>query len=431
MPGLSECSGAPSPATSSGDGGARLGLIVIAASFVGHFSNYLFYVVTARMLGPTAFAEVSALVAFATLVFQPFNGVQLVAARDVARLGAAGRGDVVSGYVRQLFVRTTLVNALVLAVIVAASELLRSWLNLESTAVILLAAVWIVLGTTLLVCVGVVQGMQRFGEMTWQLAGPLGALRVVLLPGLVLAAGISGSMLAMIGATVIGLLTAMRVMGRLLSKRSVEAAPPVRWGMPVAVLIGFSSLVNSDIIFAKASLPGVAAGVYSSAALLGKVALFAPAALVLVLLPKVAAKLQRGENADRMILSTLLMTLAASSLIVIGLALVPSSLIALTFGPAFVEARGLLVPLALVMTVAALLNVHLACAMAAHDNRFVVVVVGAVILHLTLLSVLHDSAGSIIMASAIAIGSAFVTQEALSATGFARLVVRRLLLRER
>jgi len=404
----------------------RAGLVVTAASFVGHLSNYLFYVVTARMLGPAAFAEVSALVAFATLIFQPFNGVQVGAARDVARMRAAGRAEEVGGYLRALFLRVSAVNAVVLAAVVAGSSLLRSWLHLESATFVVFAGVWIVLGTTLLVAVGAVQGLQRFGQVAWQLGGPLGALRVLFLPLLVLAAGVSGSMLAMAGATLVGLITAGRLIWPQLRTRANTSAPVFRLGIAVVTLIAFASMINVDIIVAKAALPPVQAASYSSAALIGKIALYAPAALALVLLPRVAARLERGENADRLVLNSQLLTLGAAGLVVLGLALVPSSRIEATFGAGFSEVRGLLVPLALVMTVAALLNVHVTCAMAAHDRRFAYVIAGTAVLHLALLAVLHRSPLQIICASAIAIGTAFVVQEVISPTGVVRLTVRRL-----
>ena len=404
----------------------RTGLVVTGASFVGHISNYLFYVVTARMLGPAAFAEVSALVAFATLVFQPFNGVQLAAARDVARLRAAGLADQVGGYLRTLFLRITVVNALILAVIVGASSLLRSVLHLESVTLVVFAGVWIVLGTTLLVAVGTVQGLQAFKQVAFQLGGPLGALRVAFLPLLVLAVGISGSMLAMAAATLVGLVAAGRLIIPQLRSRTASAAPAMRLGIAVVTLIAFSSMTNSDILVAKASLAPLQAGTYSSAALIGKIALYAPAALAMVLLPQVAARLERHENADRLILNSQLLTLGAALLVVLGLTLVPASLIEATFGAGFADVQGLLVPLALVMTVAALLNVHVTCAMAAHDSRAAVVTTLGALLHLVLLALLHGSPHQIVAASAIAIGSTFLVQEVLSPTGMAKLMMGRL-----
>lgn len=400
---------------------SRTGLVVTAASFVAHLGNYLFYVVLARMLGPAAFAEVSALVAFATLVFQPFNGVQLGAARDVARLRASGRAEQVGGYLRALFVRVIFVNAAVLAVIVAASPLLRAWLHLESVTLVVLAGIWIVLGTTLLVALGAVQGLERFGLVAWQFGGPLGALRVLLLPLLILAAGVSGSMLAMVGATLVGLLTLAPVLVPLLRTRTARLAPALHLGIAVITLIAFSSMTNSDIIVAKAALPATQAGLYSSAAIIGKIALYGPAALAIVLLPQVAARLMRGQDAGRLVLNAQLLTLAAGALVVVVLAVVPSGLIGAALGAGFAGARGLLVPLALVMTLAALLNVHVTIAMAAHDSRTAVVVAGGAVLHLLLLAVLHHSPGQIIVASAIAIGSTLLVLEVLAPMGMGRL----------
>ena len=62
--------------------------------------------------------------------------------------------------------------------------------------------------------------------------------------------------------------------------------------------LAFASLTNVDILLAAYFLPETA-GVYAAAALVGKVVLFLPSALVTVLLPKAASRAAAGLTQRR------------------------------------------------------------------------------------------------------------------------------------
>lgn len=407
------------PVALAGRPGVRSGLLVLLASFAGHAGNYLYYVVAARMTGVEQFAEISAMIGLATIAFMPFNGLQVAAARDVARMTAVRDAGGVSGYVRSLLRRTGSVVVPGVLVLAAASPFLTSWLKLETSWLVILTAVWIALGSTLIVVTGVVQGQQRFGLVAAVLAGPLGLLRVVLLAPALLAVGLSGSILAMVLAAVLGLVL---VAGPL---RAAAAPAPdrstlFRPGQAVVALLAFSSLTNLDLLVAKAALPAAEAGAYSGAVLLGKIALFAPGALALVLLPRAAALLAEGRSADRTVLATVAVT-AASGLAVAGLLVLPVNPVALTFGDDFTGGASLLGPLALIMTAAAVLNVHLTFAMARSSRGFSTLLASAAVLHALLLAVLHDSAAQVVTANALAVVGSLVIHEVGSRHGALRM----------
>lgn len=69
-------------------------------------------------------------------------------------------------------------------------------------------------------------------------------------------------------------------------------------GLPVACLLAFAALTNVDIVTAKIRLFPELAATYSSAALLGKVALYATVSLGFVLLPRVSASERIAQGLD-------------------------------------------------------------------------------------------------------------------------------------
>lgn len=403
--------------------GARAGTIVLAASLVGHLGNYLYYVVAGHMLGTERFADVSVMIALAAIIYTPFSGLQASVARDVARLRADGDMAGLSGYVRLLGRRVGPVLVGLTVALAAVVPLITSWLRLETPWLAALAVVWVMLWVVLLIGAAIAQGLERFGTVAFQFAGPQGLLRPLLLPLGVLAVGISGSMLAMIVATLVGLVVLLPPVRYALSA-TPRPVTSIKVAGPVMALVSFAVVTNADQLTAKVVLSDAGAGLYSAAALLGKIALFAPAALAFVLLPRVSAARARGEDPSTQVLVTMGVTTLTGLGITGVLALMPPGFLALTFGAGFVEARPLLGPLALVMTGAAMLNVHISAGLASMERWVGPTMAFLAVACLGLLAVLHDSPFQIVGAIAIAIGLGLVLAEWLSDSGIVRSVIR-------
>lgn len=405
-----------------GRSGVQAGLLMLTASLFGHLGNYLFYVVAAQMLGAARFAEVAAMVALSYIFIWPVNGLQAAAGRDVARLRAAEQPAMLAGLV-QMLIRGSLVGGLFLgAVLLGLSPLIADWLDLTSVSLAVVTALWVALIVVLTVLSGVVFGMENFGRMAVLLAGPLGLLRAVLLPiGLILL-GLNGAMWAMVGATVVGLFLIVTPT-RQLAGAQVPARATFRPGAAILCLFAFAVLTNVDQLVAKATLDPLIAGTYSGAALIGKIALYAPAALGLVLMPRAAAALERGERADRPVLLTLCVTAVTGLSIAGALALIPASLLSLTLGSEFAAGASLLAPLALVMTAAALLQVHLIFAVARGSKAFTVLITAAAAATLGLLSVWHATPGQIVASIGAVMGTTLLIHELTSQYGAIRMIL--------
>jgi O-antigen/teichoic acid export membrane protein len=410
---------------SSAVSGRRAGMIVLAASFLGHAGNYLFYVIAARMVTPPEFAAISALIAFGTIAMMPINGVQVAVARDVAVLRTSGTNGELSAYLRRIGARMGVACLVILVGIAALSPVLADRLHLGSALPVVLAAVWIAVLAVLAVLAGVTQGMERFGYVAFALAGPLGVLRALLLPLCILAAGMTGGMWAMILATVIGIAVLLRPAST--GARLAPSEPPPMPNMLVTMiaLLAFSSLTNVDLLVAQATLAESDRAHYAGAVLLGKIALFAPAALAMVLLPRATSAIERGERAEGAVLKTMALTAACGLCVAGALFVLPTWVLTGTFGPEYAASKPLLAPLALVMTAAAVLWVHLTFAIAKRSRRMTYGLVTAAVAHWILLALLHGSPGQIITASAIAIGASLVVIELTSGGGVVRMLAGR------
>lgn len=406
--------------------GARAGLLVLGCSMVGHVGNYLFYVLAARALSPAGFADLSAMTALATITFMPATGIQAAVARDTASLLAAGRDDEADGLTRWLARRVGAFQLCLLAVLALATPVAVTALSLATGSVWLAGIVWLTLGLGLQIGMGPLQGRERFGAVGGVLAGPMGALRpLLLLPG-VAVAGVPGALGALVVATVIGLVLMGWGLRSSFARGSRNTATPLKGALPaVAALTAFASLTNADVLTAKTVLSSVDAGLYASAALLGKIALYAPSALALVLLPKVTARLEAGLDVRGPALLTMAATLATGVTVTLGILLAPSSLVSLVFGAEYSEAYRYAAPIAAVMTVASLLQVQLMMALASGERATIWLTVSAAVGQVIGLAVFASSAVQVILVSAIATTLAMVANEFLSRFGTIKLISRR------
>lgn len=407
----------------------REGLIVLVASLVGHLGNFLFYVVAARTLEPAAFAALASLTSLALIVLTPVNGVQAAMARDIASSRARGRSVEVTAMTRWLFSRVLLAQVAVFAVFAAVTPVSSSLFGLAQPTVWLLTAVWLGLSTGVQALLGPIQGLSRFRTVGWVLAGPLGILRVVFLVPLVLVLGLQGALFALILATLVGAVTVLWSLGRLL--RPIRAVARARHpgnatrllGLPVVCLLAFAAITNVDIVTAKIRLAPDLAATYSAAALLGKVALYATVSLALVLLPKVSERIAQGLDYARATLQTLTAVVGVGLLTALAFLLVSDRLIVAVFGSAYEQAGDLIFPITLIMTGAGILNVHLTVAIARQDRRFGLAFVVLAVIHFAALLVFGQSTGSLIAANAIVVGSAVVLVELFSAHGVVRILL--------
>jgi len=385
-------------------GGVRAGAILLVSSAAVAASSYLYNLICIRWLGPKSYGEVAALTALSMIVFLPLLGVQTALAREVARL--RGRAEI--AVIRRLFHvsvrRTLLLVAVFGAALTACAPLLAHAIDLSWEAVPV-TAVLIGLGSLLAVCQGFLQGLGRFG-MLGASNGLYATLRPALvIPLLLLGLGVAGAMAA-------SALAAFGAVGLVFwTLRDLRHTGPARgrsvvienFGLIVGGLLAFTILTNVDLLVAKAFLSPEEAGTYASAALVGKLAAFVPAAAISpVLLPSVTSRLQRSEDVRDPLRKSLIVAVAFGLALTGVLLVVPESFVAWSFGSGFANATGLLAPSAAAMTIYGAINVHLAFALAIGDRRFVWLLGAAVALELALFSVLHGSGYQLIAAMALA-----------------------------
>ena len=307
-------------------------------------SNYIFHVAISRLLGPSEYGGLAALLAVMMVISVPVSVAQTVVAKRTAILRAEGRGDEVMDMAVATSKGLTRVAVLGLLGLLVVSPLLADFLNAGLLPTALLGGYWL-FSTVLAAPVGVLQGNLRFAALGGVVAfGILG--RLVAGIGLVMAGlGVTGAILGTVIAQVLSFLLAIKLL----------AVPRERWSAAVATLSVFRGdfrtalftlgsfwlLAEIDLVLARRYLEPTEAGHYASAGLIARALLFLPTAVSMVALPRFA-EARHGEQARRRL------NLAVGVIVALLLAAYPllvvsrEWVISLAFGDQFAPAADLL-----------------------------------------------------------------------------------------
>ena len=344
-------------------------------------SNYAFHVVASRLLGPSQYGALAALLAFVLVVSVPSGVLQTVAAKRVAGLNDATTEDEYRSLTTSATRGVEPFAVLAGLAIMVAAPLIASFLHVGVLTALLLGP-YVLFALVSSVLLGVLQGRMRFGRVGCAQATAVvvrfGAGVSLVLLGLGVAGALLGSVLAQ-GAV---LLVAARLNALRWGDRR-RVAPTTKWfrGHTMSTLAALSSfwlLVETDLVLARHFLPSATSGVYSAAGVLARAILFLPAAISIVALPHFARVRDRPGEARRWLTIALVLTgpLAVATLVL--MIAFRTTLLSITFGPRFVDGAPLMPVLGLAMVALALTNVliYFHVAMETRAYRLVFVAIG-------------------------------------------------------
>jgi O-antigen/teichoic acid export membrane protein len=268
---------------------------------------------------------------------------------------------------------------------------------------------------------GAVQGMSRFRLLG---AVQVGYALLKLALGLVLAAagagvagvmfGIGAASVAAVAATGVAVLPLVRAAaGRQRRKRALVT----RYNLTAALAFAaFASVTTIDVIVARLSLPHDVAGAYSAASIGARVVLLVAAPVTTVLFPRVAAMRDLRRERRHLLGGVGAVALVAAPVVAVFW-LVPGAILAVTFGHQYDAARAWLGPLALAMTLYAVVSVFQFHFLSLGRTTYVRLAVPVALLQIALFALFHrspsDLVGVQLATAAVFVASSEVYERAL------------------
>lgn len=275
-------------------------LIVFTGTILINVFNLLCQLLIAHRLEAVDFAAFNSLLSIFVVLSTPLTTLQTVAARYIAGFNARGEVNKVKFLLTALFRKIFFLSLVTFIIFyfVSFSLLDKLKINCVSCGYILaflLALSWInpVLG-------GGIQGLELFKWMfVLSLTGGLLKLFFAFI-FLESGFGISGALGAFLASFVIASIVAVFALRKYISFKLNPEELPWReffiYFFPVAISIFcFTALTNMDMVLVRYYFAPLESGSYSLAQMVGKIFLFLPAAISLVMFPKVS-----GLNANQL-----------------------------------------------------------------------------------------------------------------------------------
>lgn len=342
--------------------------MVTVGSMTANVASYLLALLASRLLGPAGYSEFASLLAAQLVLAVPALALQTVVARELV-LG--GSDDAL----RRLGTRCAAIVAVIAALLVVpVSAVLDT--GVGATGAALLTAPMLVLLATEQ---GLLQGRGRFGELSVVLAAAglakvVPAVVVLALgggPGVALAAAAIGTGTVAVGARVV----AGRGVAAPSGERVAERGHLPRAGEGVAAVLRASqvqlaliALSSVDLLLTRVVLDEAQAGQYALGTVATKAAFWLPAAVGVVLYPRMA----NPADSAKAVRSALGVLVGLGALVVVGAALV-APLAPLLAGQDYAPVQGLLWAFALAGACLAVLQGALLSAIARERTRIALV----------------------------------------------------------
>ncbi len=355
----------------------RDGAVIAVAMGVMNLTTYGFVILAARLLGPAEYGALAAVMGVLLVVNVLSLGLQATGARRVS--AAPERRPEIEREV----LATSYGSALALGLLVlAATPVITSTLNLDSWAAAALIAATAVPLTVMGGQAGILQGERRWAPLAGiYLAVGLGRIGFGTL-ALIVEPNTLG---AMVGVTLGALVPvvvgwwALRRPDRRVHVPAAFTALSQRWA-PGGVLretfhnshalLAFFALSNADVIIARSTLDEHQAGLYAAGLILSKAVLFLPQFVVVIAFPSMS---KQGAG-RQMHLVSLAAVLGIGAVTTLGVALLSPLAVVFVGGPEYADLQDRLWVFAALGTLLAMLQLMIYNIVARQRQRTVLLV---------------------------------------------------------
>ena len=375
-------------------GATLMVVLTLVASAINYGSNVIF----SHVLDPAGYGELTALFALSIVLAVPTGAAQTMIAERVAVFTSSGEMHRVRYLVRHAFAHVSVIAVVVGLVYLAATPLVVDLLGLRHIGVAIALTPVLVLAFLQPLALGVLQGMERFTMFGLMLLA-IALSRILFgVPWAAVEHGAGGALGGQAVGMLLVFLVAAWLMRGLAMGRGTGAAttglkrkPDAQTLAAGAAFMGFAVLSNLDLVLAKVFLSPHDAGVYAALSTIGKVIIFLPAAIAVVMVPSAAKAHADSGSSARVLRVSALLVGGTVVLAAIPAILAPRLIIQIMFGSKYLSAVDGVLPMVIAGAALAMTYLLVVYSVAIRDRRWVLLLVAAVVLQVCGIAAFHDS----------------------------------------
>ncbi len=370
--------------------------IMLAGSFFVNGGNYIFALLSARVLGPDNYGTMAAIFSIVALTGIMGSTGNLLAMRIVARFAPDNFEQ--AWAIRQRFFKTLWKILLIVGIIIILlSPIILSVFKFNIIQ-LLFIIVLTILGTCLATDRGFVQGMQHYARvskyMIMEVALKLTFLAIVIIFKLIAHSQNWLNLLLILSSYAVASLIVWRFQWRdEWKKRTIKPAdalmPNFTYFVSAILSLGAVAIImNSDILAAKAHLLASQAGQMAVLAKLGQIIFFSTSPVIGAVFPMISSNLDNGIRHAHLLMRALFLSLGLAAAVLLIFKLSPHLLIEIIFGntyASFASINNLLFRMGVVMVFFTVGNLFVNYFLSLKAWKYSLGSLGIAILHVVLL----------------------------------------------
>jgi O-antigen/teichoic acid export membrane protein len=396
---------------------------MVAMAVLNTAANVIFYassLVFSRILEPVGFGELTSLLALSLVLAVPTGAAQTVVAERIATAKAAGDMERVRYMIRLGLGHVTAIAAVVGVIYIACIPLVVEVLAIRQPGPAIALAPLVVLTFIFPITFGVLQGLERFAALGFVMFGVAASRLAFGVPWALEGGGAGGAIAGQaLGMAFVTVCVGWYYRDLLIGRGTGAATRGLRRRIDLhglsasGAFVAFALISNLDLVLARVYLDGEQAGIYAALATVGKVIIFLPAAVAVIMVPNAArARAETGSSTRVLRLSAALV--AGSGLLVAVPSIIASDLvIKLMFGSDYEAATPGVLPITLAGVGLAMLNLLCVYSVAIRDRRWIFLLVGGVGIQVAAISAFHESPTQIAWVQGCVVLAVLVVNELL------------------
>ncbi len=267
----------------------RDGFLLFSATMILNFSSYLFHFYMGRVLGPSDYGILGALLSIVYFISVPFNTIQTTVTKTVSELVVGKNYEKIKYFIKRLLKILFLLSLGLILIFLASVKFISGFLGIPVNSLFVLSF-FILFALLLPITRGVLQGLQLFKKLSFTLV--FEGITKILFGYLLVrfGLGVNGAISAIIISYIIPFVIAFYYIKFIFSSKE-KSFSSKSFSYSIPVLVALSSLTaffTVDVIVVKHFFSEILAGYYAALSIIGKTIFFATFSITAVMFPKVS-----------------------------------------------------------------------------------------------------------------------------------------------
>ena len=375
-------------------------MVMIIGSNLVNFLNYLYHLIIGRMLGPSDYGELAAIISLIGLlgIIPAPLGTSII-----KYISSAKNNTESANMISWLKIKYFQGSFIFFVIVLVISPVMSSFLKIHNISYFILIAVSFLFSLQSGLNRSILQGLLKFKEMVITVLAENSTKLILSIGFVYLGFKVGGAIFALVVAALLGWYVTKQYL-RHSKTRKPNFTPDIKsmlmFTIPVFIQnFATTSLYSSDVILVKHFFSSHDAGIYAALSTLGKIIFFAAGPIGAVMFPLVSKRSAKGENYKRVFMFSLAATVFLSGAILLVYLLFPSLAIQLLYGSLFLEASGLLLWFGIFMAFFTLASLIINYTLSLGRTRVVIFPAIAAVFQVVLIWFFHDSLFSVVLIS--------------------------------